>query len=371
MSPRRGQGRRRSQTLPCLGIVRQPLDKSAQCHQRTARTFGCPIGIGHLKQRIVQSTHCRPGVRRGSRAARKSPRPFQPVTGLQVFNQVPARSVRCVEPSKRRRLIGHFGVGLDKRVTLEAADTTRLPDSCDRAGGVQARANSAVPQSEPPFGENCRHLGESCGLAPQRRPDFPARAVRVGGRQAACSGVTRFKREWESGSNIACGTPTPRERTGEHYGSFHCKHDIPRVERTIALVSGRCVRSTLPRTELTHRSGHVEALVHAEQRRLEWHTCTVSMGTVVELEQFLQTFRKVDPKVAATVVTSRTKQRRRGFIRLKDIAGVQVSQMMRVGRGPQGWEQETLGFLRLPLDTFQFELRPGFFVSFQRLQCLV
>ena len=356
--------RRRSQVLAGSPIRRKPADEAAQRHERVAGSFRPAIRGGHLKECVFQTAHRL--SRAGGRLLLVVDQPSgvaEPVTGLQVGNEVPARSIRRVEPAERSRLVRHLAVGLDDGIPFETFDSSGGADAGHRACRVQPRSSRAFPESESPFGQDGRRFRKRGRLGPDGRPDFAARSVRVLRRQTSCSRARGFEGERESGPAAARRSPAPSEGAREGQCAFHGEDDVPCVQRVVSLVSGRRVGAALPRAELAHRTMLLGPPDHVEQRGLELGFRADPRAAIAEIDQFLQHFRKVDTEVTAPVVAARPEQGSGRFVDRKHVTRVDVADVVRIRFGSQARQQPALHGLGRLLDlaflgVFEFLLFP-------------
>ena len=289
--------------------------------------------------------------RRRFPAASRPSRAPQPVAGFQVGCQVPAGSVRSIESAERRCLVRHFGVGLDDGVPLEPADASRNTKLRDRTRSVQTGSGRAPSDSESPFREDGFDLGERGRLGPERRPDLAAGSVRILRREAACSGAGWIEGEREGAAAAARRSPASSEGACEDQGSLHRQDDVPCVQWVVPDIAGRCIRTTLPWTELAHGTMHIGAVADAQHRGFEFRARALCRLAVLEVDQILELFGEVDAEVAAAVDASRSKKGRSGFFGREGVARVDVGDVMRFRFRSQARQQQTLDCLRLLLDT--------------------
>lgn len=269
-NPVGGDQRRWAQALAGTRIRSKPADEAAQRYERVLDSLQFATRGGHLEQGVFQPAHCL--SRAGGRCllvANQLSGPAEPVTCLQIRNEVPARSVRRIESSERGRLVWHLAVGLDDGIPLKASDSSCGADASNRTRRVQPRSSRAFPDSKASFCEDGCRFGECGWLGPDGGPDLAARSVRVLRRQAACSRAGGFERERKGRTAAACCSPTPRESAGERQRALHRQHHVPCVQRVVTLVSGRPVGPALPGAELAHRTMLFGAPDNVEQRRFE------------------------------------------------------------------------------------------------------
>ena len=174
------------------------------------------------------------------------------------------------QSAKRRRLIRHLAVGLDKGIALEAAYSAGQSYPRDGACGIKSVSRGSASQGEPAFRKDSCDLDERGGLLPEGRPYFTPRTIWVFSRKNRSGCPNRFERKREGGSATADSPPSSSKRTGEYDGSFHRQNNVPWVQGVRALISSRRITSTLTRTELAHRAEITKATTTEECAMERW-----------------------------------------------------------------------------------------------------